>query len=194
MRHSDFQRALFPRTTSSTFAPDLEKGNFAGEETITVRLLNATSHIVLNSADIVFNQASITSGGTTQKAVATFDKDKEMVTLAVDKPLAAGIATVRINYTGILNSEMRGFYMGKDDQGRKYAATQFESTDARRAFPSFDEPGYKATFDIAVIADKPHTVISNTRAISDTPGTWRASTPCASLLLPRCRLIWQRWR
>jgi len=77
---------------------------------------------------------------------------------------------VQIRYTGILNSEMRGFYMGKDDQGRKYASTQFESTDARRAFPSFDEPAYKATFDITVVADKGHTVISNTKAISDKPG------------------------
>ena len=53
-------------------------------------------------------------------------------------------ATLHIVYTGILNSEMRGFYLGTDDQGRKYAATQFESTDARRAYPSFDEPVYKA--------------------------------------------------
>ena len=65
---------------------------------------------------------------------------------------------------------MRGFYIGKDDQGRKYAATQLEDTDARRAFPSFDEPNYKATFDVTVIADKDLTVISNGKVISDTPG------------------------
>jgi aminopeptidase N len=159
-----------PENYRLTFAPDLGEGNFAGEETISVRLLKPTSQIVLNSADIAFHEASITSAGATQKAAITFDKEKEMVTLAVEKPLAAGLATVHINYTGILNSEMRGFYMGKDDQGRKYAATQFESTDARRAFPSFDEPAYKATFDITVIADQRHTVISNTKAVSDTPG------------------------
>ena len=74
-----------------------------------------------------------------------------MVVLTVPKPLAAGPATIHITYTGILNSEMRGLYLGKDDQGRKYAATQFEATDARRAFPSFDEPDYKATFDITAL-------------------------------------------
>jgi len=93
-----------------------------------------------------------------------------MVTLTVPKTLPAGAATVHMKYSGILNSEMRGFYLGKDDQGRKYAATQFESTDARRAFPSFDEPDYKATFDISVTADKGHTVVANTKMISDTAG------------------------
>jgi len=159
-----------PENYKLTFAPDLEKGSFAGEEAISVKLLKPTSQIVLNSADIDFQEASIVSGGVAQKATVAFDKDKEMVTLAVRKPLAAGLATVHVNYTGILNSEMRGFYMGKDDQGRKYAATQFESTDARRAFPSFDEPAFKASFDITVIADKGHTVISNTKEVSDTPG------------------------
>ena len=65
---------------------------------------------------------------------------------------------------------MRGLYIGKDDQGRKYAATQFESTDARRAFPSFDEPAYKATFDITAIAPKGDVAISNSKVVSDTPG------------------------
>ena len=65
---------------------------------------------------------------------------------------------------------MRGFYLGKDDQGRKYAATQFESTDARRAYPSFDEPAYKATFDITAIAPKGMVAISNTRVVSDVAG------------------------
>jgi aminopeptidase N len=159
-----------PENYNLTFAPDLNRGNFAGEETIQVKLLKPTSQIVLNSADIDVQDASITSDGATQKATLTFDKEKEMVTLAVEHPLASGLAAVHVRYTGILNSEMRGFYMGKDDQGRKYAATQFESTDARRAFPSFDEPAYKATFDITVIADTEHTVISNTKVISDTPG------------------------
>jgi aminopeptidase N/puromycin-sensitive aminopeptidase len=159
-----------PENYKLTLSPNLDKGSFAGEETITVRVLSQTSQIVLNSADIEFQDASITSEGVTQKATVTLDKQKEMATLAVEKPLAAGLATLHIRYTGILNGEMRGFYMGKDGEGRKYASTQFESTDARRAFPSFDEPAYKATFDITIVADKVDTVLSNMKAISDTPG------------------------
>lgn len=113
------------------------------------------------------------AAGTTQPAKTTFAKDKEQATIAVDQAIPAGEATVHIKYTGILNSEMRGFYLGKDDHGRKYAATQFEPTDARRAFPSFDEPNYKATLDISVIAEKSLAAISNSKIISekDGPGT-----------------------
>jgi aminopeptidase N len=159
-----------PENYKLSFTPDLDKAAFEGEETISLRMLKPTSEITLNSADIDFHEVTITSGGSVQKASVTPEKDKEMVVLSVAKPLAAGPATIQITYTGILNSEMRGFYIGKDDQGHKYAATQFEATDARRAFPSFDEPDYKATFDITVVADKGHVAISNSKVSSDTPG------------------------
>ena len=159
-----------PENYKLSFTPDLEKATFEGDETISVKILNPTSEITLNAVDIDFHNVSVTSGGSTQKAMVTPEKDKEMVVLAVAKPLAAGLATVHITYTGILNSEMRGLYLGKDDQGRKYAATQFEATDARRAYPSFDEPEYKATFDITAVADKGMVAISNYKIASDTPG------------------------
>jgi aminopeptidase N/puromycin-sensitive aminopeptidase len=153
-----------------TFAPDFEKNIFAGQETISVQILKPTSGILLNAAEIDFLSASITSAGATQQAKITLDKEKEMATLAVPKKLAAGRATIQVHFKGLLNDELRGFYLGKDEQGRKYAVTQFEATDARRAFPSFDEPAYKATFDITVIADKKHVAISNAKVLSDTPG------------------------
>ena len=159
-----------PENYKLIFTPHLEKATFDGDETISIRILKPTSEITLNAVDITFDQIAITSGGNTQKATVTPEKDKEMVVLSVEKPLAAGVANIHITYTGILNDEMRGFYIGKDDQGRKYAATQFESTDARRAFPSFDEPAYKATFDITAVTDKGQVAISNQKIVSDTPG------------------------
>ena len=153
-----------------TFAPDFEKNIFSGQETIAIQVMKPTSEIVLNAAQIDFLGTSITSGGKTQEAKVSIDKTKQMATLTVDNPIAAGPATIQVHYNGLLNDELRGFYLGKDEKGRKYAVTQFESTDARRAFPSFDEPAYKATFDITVIADKQHVAISNAKVISDTPG------------------------
>src|SRR5271170_1922737 len=153
-----------------TFSPDFTKNDFAGDETITVRVLKPTSQIVLNAAEIDFQEVTITSGHSAQKATVTLDKDKETATLAVDHPIPPGPATIQTRYHGILNDQLRGFYLGKDSDGRKYAATQFEATDARRAFPSFDEPAYKATFDVVVIADQGMTVISNTKVVSDAAG------------------------
>jgi aminopeptidase N len=159
-----------PENYKLTFTPDLDKAKFEGDETISLRVLKPTSQITLNAVDIDFHEVTITSGGKTQKAKVTPEKEKEMVVLAVERSLAAGAATLHITYTGILNDEMRGLYLGKDDQGRKYAATQLEATDARRAFPSFDEPNYKATFDITAVADKGMVAISNYKVISDSPG------------------------
>ena len=159
-----------PENYKLTFTPDLDHATFEGDETIAIRLLKPSSEITLNAVDIDFHEVTVSSGGTTQKATVTPEKEKEMVVLRVEKPLSAGPATVHITYTGILNNEMRGLYLGKDDHGRKYAASQFEATDARRAFPSFDEPDYKATFDITAVADKGQVAISNQKIMSDTEG------------------------
>ena len=154
-----------PESYKLSFAPDFSNNTFAGVETIQVRVLQSTSEIVLNAAGIDFQSVTIASSAGDQPARVSLDKENQMAHLAVDKPLAQGPARIQIRYAGKLNDELRGFYIGKDDQGRKYAATQLEDTDARRAFPSFDEPNYKATFDVTVIADKGMTVISNGKVV-----------------------------
>ena len=112
---------------------------------------------------------TITSGGRTQTARVTLDEARETATFTVPQPIAEGQATIQITYTGILNDKLRGFYISKAN-GRKYAVSQLEATDARRAFPSFDEPAFKATFDISLMVDAADTAISNGRQLSDTPG------------------------
>jgi aminopeptidase N len=124
---------------------------------------------VLNSAEIKFDEASVTSGGSTQTAKVTADDKSEMATLALPNAVAAGPATIHIKFTGILNDQLRGFYLSKT-KTRNYAVTQFEATDARRAFPSFDEPAMKATFDITLVVDNGDTAISNEKIVSDSPG------------------------
>src|SRR5581483_4661681 len=99
----------------------------------------------------------------------TTDPKQETATLTFEKPLQAGPATLHIRYSGILNEQMRGFYLSKTEK-RKYAFTQFENTDARRACPSFDQPDMKATFQVTLVVDKGDMAISNTKVVSDTPG------------------------
>ncbi len=162
-----------PEKYQLTVALDFDKENFTGDETIDVRVPKPTSTIVLNAAEITFAEVTVTAAGKTQTAKVTPDEDKQMATLALDQPLAAGPATIHICYTGILNGQLRGLYLSKAN-GRKYAVSQLENTDARRMFPSFDEPSYKATFDLTAIIDKGDTALSNGKIISDTPGPGEA--------------------
>jgi aminopeptidase N len=152
-----------------TFTPNFNDNTFKGEETIDVRVLKPTNEITLNAAEISFSDVTITAGKKSQKAKVSLDDAKEMATLTVAEPIAAGAAQIKISYTGQLNSHLSGLYLSKTKQ-RKYAVTQFEATDARRAFPSFDEPAYKATFDISAVVDKGDTAISNGKIVKDTPG------------------------
>ncbi len=158
-----------PVTYDLKFTPDLAKATFAGEATIQVNLKQASDKITLNSAELKINQAHVTAGGQTQTATVSYDPGKEQATLTVPSSIAAGPAEIHMVFDGILNSELRGFYLSKTPR-RRYAVTQFEPTDARRAFPSFDEPAYKATFNITMTIDKDDTAISNGHIVSDTPG------------------------
>src|ERR1700684_4292129 len=158
-----------PQHYQLSISPDFANENFAGDETIQIDLLKPSASITLNAAEIKFTEVMISTGGKTQPAQVTPDEKNEMVTFTVSEPLPAGPAEIHIRYTGILNGQLRGLYLSKANN-RKYAITQLENTDARRMYPSFDEPSYKATFDITAIIDKGDTAISNGKIISDTPG------------------------
>jgi aminopeptidase N len=151
------------------FEPDLAKETFRGRESIRVTLTEPTTSITLHAAEITFGEVTITAGGRTQTATVTTDAKGETARLTVPERLAEGQATIQISYTGVLNDQLRGFYLSKAN-GRKYAVSQMEATDARRAFPSFDEPIYKATYDISMTVPSGDTAISNGKITSDTPG------------------------
>lgn len=155
---------VHPEHYSLLLTPDLKAATFKGEETIDVSLDAPSRSITLNAIEIRF--LSVTSGN--QTAEVSLDPAKEQATLTFPEALPAGKNTLKISYTGILNDKLRGFYLSKTKR-RNYAVTQFEATDARRAFPSFDEPALKATFDVALTVDDGDTVISNTNQISDKP-------------------------
>ena len=148
--------------------PDIGQQKFTGEETITVQVQQATSEIVLNSLGLEISLAEATAADKTLPAQVTYDQPNEMVRLTFAKPVPKGIVDLHLKFSGKLTSGLRGLYLSKSAR-RQYAVTQFEGTYARMMFPGFDEPAFKATFDLSVIADKGDTAISNGRIVQDEP-------------------------
>jgi aminopeptidase N len=160
---------VVPSNYTLRFVPDLATEKFSGEETISVTLKKPSTTVTLNAADIEFDAVTIAAGGKTQKATVATDAVQETATFTVPKPIAAGPASIAIRFRGSINDKLRGFYISRSAR-RKYAVTQFEPTDARRAFPSFDEPAFKATYDITLVVDNGDTAISNAKIAKDEPG------------------------
>jgi aminopeptidase N len=170
---SRLPRDVVPDHYDLKFTVDLANDRFTGLETIRVRVAMPTSRIVLHALDLEFEDVTIApvSGpsAAAQNAAVSLDDQSQTATLTVARPLPTGLAQIQIRYRGLLNKRLRGFYASKTSR-RTYAVTQFESTDARRAFPSFDEPAFKATFAVTLVVDRADTAISNGRLLSDTPG------------------------
>ena len=161
--------AVVPEHYTLWFAPDLATATFRGRATIRAVVAERSNSVTLHSAELQFGEVKITSGGRTQVAHVTTNPQAETATFTVPQQLSEGPVTIEITYNGILNDKLRGFYLSEAN-GRKYAVSQMEATDARRAFPSFDEPAFKATFDISLTVDRGDVAISNGRVVSDTPG------------------------
>ncbi len=165
-----------PEHYALSLTPDLKAATFTGSETIAVALDAPMKTITLNAAEIQF--ASVRARDFAQKvypATVSLDAAKEQATFTFAQALPAGAVELEIAYSGILNDKLRGFYLSRSQaqtatRARNYAVTQFEATDARRAFPSFDEPALKATFDVTLVVDEGDTAISNGKVVSDTPG------------------------
>lgn len=157
-----------PEHYALALTPDLKAATFTGHETIDIVLDAPAKAITLNAIEIGFTSVKVAAAGHEQTGTVSLDEKKQQASFAFAEEIPAGKATLTIDYTGILNNELRGFYLSKTAK-RNYAVTQFESTDARRAFPSFDEPAFKATYDVALTIDAGDTAISNGAIVSDTP-------------------------
>src|SRR5690606_30798194 len=113
--------------------------------------------LVLHALDLVLHELWVDAGGERYDATASFDAPTETATLTFATEVPAGSHTMHARFTGELNDKLVGFYRSTftDDAGatRTLACTQFESTHARRAFPCWDEPAFKATFAVRLVVD-----------------------------------------
>src|SRR3989344_2363193 len=149
-----------------TLKPDLERFTFEGEETIRLALKKPERRITLHAKELAIEIAEAVKSG--EKVFAqriSYDEKAETATFAFPRALPKGELSLRLVFRGILNDKMRGFYRSHFDvDGKRHtkATTQFEATDARRAFPCFDEPAAKAVFDVNLIVPQESVAISNT--------------------------------
>ncbi|WKX89354.1 hypothetical protein Q1695_008754 [Nippostrongylus brasiliensis] len=155
--------------------PDLKAFTFAGSLNLTIRVLESTDVLKLHMVAIKLQSAKVTlEDGKVLKGLSnTYDQKFNIVTINLGHTIDPQTVTLSLEYSGELNDKMRGFYRSsyrdENNQEKYLASTQFESTYARYAFPCFDEPIYKATFDISLVIDAGLTAISNMPAITSTP-------------------------
>ncbi|XP_063281260.1 puromycin-sensitive aminopeptidase [Prinia subflava] len=155
--------------------PDLIDFTFEGKLEAAVQVKNATNQIVMNCADIDIITASYAPEGDEEVHATGFNyqNEDEKVTLSFPSTLQKGTGTLKIDFVGELNDKMKGFYRSKystaSGDTRYAAVTQFEATDARRAFPCWDEPAIKATFDISLVVPKDRVALSNMNVVERRP-------------------------
>ena len=162
-----------PERYELTLAPDLSNWTFTGEEKVLVNVHEPVREIVLNAAELDLSAVSLRAAdGKVLLASARLDAENEQATLSFAETVPAGRHELQIRFSGILNDKLHGFYRStyKDENGleKRLASTQFESTDARRAFPCWDEPAFKAVYQVTLIVDQELTAISNARVVRET--------------------------
>jgi aminopeptidase N len=162
---------------------DIELGgafSFQGTVKITVEVLKDTKSIVLNSHQLKIHESEVlieqsTTPNTFKSSGVSYDAPKQRATIDFSEEIPASeTAVIVISFQGTINNEMAGFYRSKykpaatpaasvpkDDEFHYMFSTQFESSDARRAFPCFDEPNLKATFDVQIELPEDQVALSN---------------------------------
>jgi puromycin-sensitive aminopeptidase len=168
MTKAEFSRlpsSVIPSNYKIHLIPDLANFTFKGECEVKVAVKEETDLVICNASNLEVHAAFVLVEGQEEITAETSSSaEEEKLTLKLGKKLSVGPAVIKYRFSGILNDQMRGFYRSKytkDGEDRYAAVTQFESTDARQAFPCWDEPALKATFDLTVTGPKDRIILSN---------------------------------
>ncbi|KAF3766168.1 hypothetical protein M406DRAFT_339443 [Cryphonectria parasitica EP155] len=158
---------------------EFKNWTYNGIVTITGNFVKPTREVVLNAIELTLETATVEveSGKATTSYTAAnihYDAKAQRATILFDAELPVSKAALTIKFQGIVNHDMAGFYRSqykpavpaaasvpRDDEWHYMLSTQFESTDARRAFPCFDEPNLKATFNLAIEIPDDQVALSN---------------------------------
>jgi puromycin-sensitive aminopeptidase len=143
---------------------DLETFTFAGTVGIDIDVVEATDTLVLNTAEIEIKSAGLSDGTVITEIVN--DDESERATLSLGSTLAPGSYRLDMEHSGIINDQLRGLYRSvyRDAEGNEHvlATSQCQATDARRVFPCWDEPDFKATYQTTMVVADGLEAYSNT--------------------------------
>ncbi len=159
-------RHVVPKQYELVLTPDLEAATFTGTVLIKVDVSTSTTTIECHAADLDVSKVVIRAGAEEWIPSVDLDAQTERMVLTTDSPVPVGSAEISATFSGFLNDQLRGFYRStyNDEEGveRVIATTQFQSTDARRAFPCWDEPEWKAIFETTLIVAAEDVAVTNT--------------------------------
>jgi aminopeptidase N len=163
---SQLPRGVAPTHYAVSITPDAKTGSFAAKATIDIDVQAPTSSITLNAVDLAFTSAVLApaTGGTPQAARIAVDPNAQTATFTFPRPVAAGAYKLALDYTGLIGTQAVGlFSLDYDGPAGKQRAlyTQFENSDARRMIPSWDEPAYKASFQLDAVVPQGQMAVSN---------------------------------
>jgi aminopeptidase N len=156
---------VVPIEYSVRIVPSIDKFAFTGTETVKLSVRRPVRQLVLNALELEVADASI-DGKALPNSAIKIDKKNELLTLALPLELAAGDHTLALSFAGKINQQGQGlFYVPYQEHGsgtkKIMLATQFEATDARRFFPCWDEPVFRARFQLTVVVPESWLAVSN---------------------------------
>ena len=160
-------RTIAPHRYTLALQPDLSAATFSGHVIIDATANGSAEHILLNSIELDIQSVKVDGDD------ATFELTADTERLLVHRAVEEGPVAIEITFTGVLNDKLRGWYRStyRDADGNEQviATSQMQATDCRRAFPCFDEPDFKAVFDITLIIEPHLLAVSNGPEVERTP-------------------------
>jgi puromycin-sensitive aminopeptidase len=139
---------------------DLDNWRFLATESVEITIAKPTNEVILHAIDLEILSVTAMAGAKEQRATVSFNEEAETAALRFPQALPTGSSRLQIDFRGAILDRLRGFYRSQKD-GARYAATQFEAADARRAFPCFDEPEFKARFALTLVVPTGAAAIAN---------------------------------
>ena len=171
-------KTVVPTDYSIRIEPNLDNLTFIGSETVKLDVRAPVRALVLNAAEIEVANASVDDKAVPADALK-IDKENELLRINLADELSTGPHKLALNFSGKINEQGRGlYYMPYQEEGtgakKITLGTQFEATDARRFFPCWDEPAFRARFQLTVVVLKNWLAVSNMPIESEAPLNGRA--------------------